>query len=69
MKSLLDRKEKDRVSDKSKGKFTTDDVATGASLQKNRSGYVFLFISLRNSPLLLCYFDMRTIYASDYYKI
>lgn len=33
-KSLLDRKAKGRAADKSKGKFTVDDVAAGASLQE-----------------------------------
>ncbi|CAH1437321.1 unnamed protein product [Lactuca virosa] len=33
-KSLLDRKAKGRAADKSKGKFTEDDVAAGASLQE-----------------------------------
>lgn len=32
-KSLLDRKAKGRAADKSKGKFTVDDVAAGATLQ------------------------------------
>ncbi|KAK9066925.1 hypothetical protein SSX86_014249 [Deinandra increscens subsp. villosa] len=33
-KNLLDRKAKGRAADKSKGKFTAEDVAAGASLQE-----------------------------------